>query len=500
MTCAHGTRGRRSGSGFFRAAVLSAALLLAPLASAGEDRPAVSPVRIGHEIDPHILFEVAFPLNELQPASWTPAQQKEIAYLAERLRKDNRIFLLIHVTVDPIGRTADNERLALDTARAVAERLRNSGVRQDRMLIVPGDEDAALFEEPRWDAFARRQKVTIRGLQGGPWLLRRETPKVVREELPPEGEIALLEPAEGTTDRARHLLRGTVDESVHTVSVVIGPETKTVAVYGGKFEVPVSLGPGDNRIMVTGLDAYGRALRAARRVRYDPPKPTILLASPSPGAVVDITRSPVITVRGTIRSKNPLRNASLIQNDIPIDFRVRPDGSFEQIAALITDEDTFKVEARDEEGWTGISEVRKVTARGIAERPLMGILYWDEDDVDLDLHVTDAFGHHTYWDAPEILENAAAIPTGKLLLDNRNGYGPEVFVIERNDTGTFTFSADYYRGRKGCRAFLTIVLFAGSPSRKMVRIFGPIQMSPAKRNVPIVKVVLPSGTLVDPAK
>jgi hypothetical protein len=498
MTRASAIR-RRRGGGLFPAALLSA-VLLAPHTSAAYERTPVTPVPIGREIDPHILFETSFPLNELHPDSWTAAQRKEVAYMAERIRKDNRIFLLIQVVVDPIGRTEDNARWSLENAQVVAERLRESGVRRDRMLIVPGVEDASLFDEPRWDGFARRQKVTIRGLQGGPWLQRRETAVTLREELPPEGTVSLLEPVEGTTDHSRHTLRGTTEDTVRTVSIVIGKETKTVAVYGGKFEVPVSLAPGENRIVVTGLDAYGRALRAVRQVRYEPPKPSIELTSPLPGVVVDITRSPVITVRGTIKSSTPIRSATLIQNDIPLSIRVRPDGSFEQLAALITDEDTFKVEVGDKEGWTGVSEIRKVVARGVSERPLMAILHWDEDDVDLDLHITDATGHHTYWDAPEVLENASAIPMGILLLDNRSGFGPEVFTIEKNVSGVFTFSADYFRGKKNCRAYLTVVLFAGSPSRKMVRIYGPLEMSPAKRDVLLVQVSLPSGTILDLAK
>ena len=90
-------------------------------------------------------------------------------------------------------------------------------------------------------------------------------------------------------------------------------------------------------------------------------------------------------------------------------------------------------------------------------------------------------------DAPD------AIPEGKLWIDNRKGYGPEVFSLERDATGEYTLSAEYYRGKKPCRAYLTIVLFAGTPSRKLVRIYGPVILSRQKPAATIVRISLPSG-------
>ncbi|MDA8123287.1 MAG: hypothetical protein M0Z38_12085 [Deltaproteobacteria bacterium] len=472
-------------------------LLCAPQVAAPAERAAIYPGTPGPEIDSHILFETVFPLNELLPSRWTAAQRKEVAYILERMKKDNRIFILLQVAIDPIGRKEDNERMGMEISQAIADRLRESGIRRDRILVVPAAVDVRLFDEPRWGGFAGRQKAVIRGLRGGPWLQVRETPVTFREELPPEGVIRIIDPVEEKTDHARHVLRGTAAEGVRTVSISVGQETKTATVYQDGFEAPVSLQAGVNHIVVTGLDPYGRALRASREILYTPPKPSIVLTSPPAGSVVDITRSPVVAVRGKIRSRNPLATAYLIQNDIPLRLRIGEDGSFEQPAALITDEDVFTVEAQDLEGRTGVSEQRKVGARGIAERPLMAILYWDEDDIDIDLHIVDAKEFHTYFDAPDIYESATAIQEGKLLLDNRKGFGPEVFTIDRNVPGVFTFSAEYYRGKKACRVYLTVVLFAGSPSRKIVRVFGPIVLSPAKRTARLVQVSLPGGNIVE---
>jgi hypothetical protein len=362
------------------------------------------------------------------------------------------------------------------------------------MLVLPGREDPRSLEERRLSGFSGHQKVEITGFLGSGWLRRRPAPEVKREvDLPRPTEIVLIEPSVETTDRSNHMLRGKTDSSIGIVSVTIGEEARTVTVRDGAFEAPISLRAGENPILVTGLDPFGRPVRAARTVRYVPPRPTIEIVSPEAGAVTDVTRSPVVVIRGSIRSRTPLRAAFLIQNSIPRNIRVREDGTFEQPAILMTEEDTFQVEALDTAGQAGTSVVRLAPARGAPDRPLMAILHWDEDDVDLDLHVTDPSGNHTYFDAVDPLEAPGAVPEGKLWIDNRKGYGPEVFSLEMDAPGEYTLSAEYYRGKKPCRAFLTLVLFAGTPSRKLVRIYGPVTLSPQEAVAPILRVSLPSG-------
>lgn len=478
-------------------AIAACAALSAFPGVTGAGRTPVLPALSGVDLSLPILFETAIPLNELPAEGFSERQIREIHYFAERMKNDERIFLLIEASVDPIGNRKENELFAADAAQAVAERLRAAGIRADRMLALKGRVDEGLFDERRWDGFPRRQVVLIRGMQGGPWLVRREVPAAVREELPPEGSIRIAEPPEGRTDRSRHVLRGTTDESVTSVAVALGGETRTAAVYRGAFETPISLRRGENRIVVTGLDRFGRALRAVRTVTYVPPRPSIEITAPEPDAAVDVTRSPVITVRGLIRSRTPLRTAYLIQNDFPRPLRVRADGTFEQRAVLVTESDRFAVEGIDEAGEVGVSEERRVTAAGLAERPLVAVLHWDEDDVDLDLRVADARGRESGFDAPDVMRSASAVPGGRLWFDNRDGYGPEAFSIERAAEGRFTFTARYYRGRKACRAYLTLVLFAGSPSRRLVRTFGPIPLSPARRDAPVVRVALPSGEITE---
>ncbi len=484
-----------------RILAIAAAFSLYPAASQAVSwRIPVTDVPPGFSVPANdIVFEYTVPLNELRPSGWTDRQQKKINGFRDRMRQRDELFLLIRVSLDPIGRTAENGILADDVGQAVAIRLVAVGIPSDRILIVPGREEKRPLGEPRLPGLRPYRKVEIIGLLGGDWLRRpKPAPVVVRKpDPPPPVGTVLLEPSEGTTDRANHTLRGTTDPSIGTVTVAIGREARTVSVAGGAFEGPISLRPGENLIVVTGIDRFGRTVRTSRTVRYNPPRPTIDIASPAENTVIDVTRSPVVVVRGSIRSRTPLKEAYLIQNDIPRKIHVREDGTFEQSAILVTEEDTFQVEALDVGGQTGISVVRPVRARGVADRPLMAILHWDEGDVDLDLHVSDPSGNHTYFDAADPLDAPGAIPEGKLWIDNRRGFGPEVFTIERDVPGEYDLSVEYYRGKKACRVYLTLVLFAGTPSRKLVRIYGPVILSPQSAAVTFARITLPSGTVRD---
>ncbi|GAB4241112.1 MAG: hypothetical protein OHK0028_19460 [Deltaproteobacteria bacterium] len=443
-----------------------------------------------------VVFRFTIPIDEIRPEGWTERQRGEIAYHREQMRKRDEIFLLIRCTVDAIGGRKENEGLAVDVAQAVAHRLREAGVPPDRILLLPGEEDPRSLGEAHIESTGRFRQVEITGVLGGGWLRRRPAPEVKQEvALPRPVEIRLLEPAGGTTDRANHMLRGTTDPSIRVVSVTIGQEARTATVLEGTFEVPVSLRPGENAIVVTGLDPFGRAVRAERTVRYVPPHPTIDILFPAEGSVTDISRTPVVSVRGAVRSGTAIREVYLIQNDIPRKIRIRENGSFEQPAILMTGEDRFQVEALDAAGQAGTSAVRTARIRGVADRPLMAILHWDEDDVDIDLHVTDRRGNRTWFDAPNSSEAPGAIPEGRLWIDNREGFGPEVFSLEEDVPGEYTVSAEYYRGKKPCRVFLTLVLFAGTPSRKLVRIYGPVTLSPREPSATFLRVSLPSGTV-----
>lgn len=458
------------------------------------------PVQAAERSDaPSILFESVIPLKELRLDGWTPAQQKEIAYLIERMKRDQRIFVTVRPLLDPIGDRAESDAVAMALARSVASRLKNAGIPGDRIIPMDPERDRSLFGERRWKNVGRFQKIVISAMQGGAWLsapaaAKQETVIVVKTQAVPKvGAIVIKTPVEGTTDRSSHRLTGTADSSIGSISVVVGREAKMATAYDGAFDVPIRLRKGMNRIVVSGLDAFGRSISATRNVDYDPPIPSIDLYSPEPGAVADLTRSPLITVRGRVNSRNDLRKVFIAQNGIPRQISFGEDNTFSWQAVLVGDEDLFALEAIDSNDEAGVSEERTVVARSIADRPLMAILHWDDGDADLDLHIRDEKGRHTFFEAKSPEESAQAIPGGKLWLDNRTGFGPEVFTLEKEFAGELTVSIRQHRGKAKSRAFLTLILDAGSPSRRRVRLFGPIDVAPGAEERPVVAVTLPAG-------
>ena len=114
---------------------LAAILVLAAPCPAGTGPAFLSSDLPGADLASNILFETTFPINELLPDVWTREQQQEILYFRERMKKDDRIFLIVQATVDPIGTGAENAQWGKAISLAVADRLRESGIRADRILL-----------------------------------------------------------------------------------------------------------------------------------------------------------------------------------------------------------------------------------------------------------------------------------------------------------------------------------------------------------------------------
>ena len=95
----------------------------------------------------------------------------------------------------------------------------------------------------------------------------------------------------------------------------------------------------------------------------------------------------------------------------------------------------------------------------VTERSLRAILYWETDANDVDLHIHDAHGGHS-WYSHKQLESG-----GELYADITTGYGPECFeVTGAADAGPYDIGVHYYRqGPMGYgMGFVQIVRFDGT--------------------------------------
>ncbi len=90
---------------------------------------------------------------------------------------------------------------------------------------------------------------------------------------------------------------------------------------------------------------------------------------------------------------------------------------------------------------------RSAIAKQLAQRKLTiatapstrFVLYWETDNNDVDLHITDAAGAHAFYSAPKLASG------GELYADVTAGYGPECFAIAGTPTGgPYRLALDYY--------------------------------------------------------
>ena len=69
---------------------------------------------------------------------------------------------------------------------------------------------------------------------------------------------------------------------------------------------------------------------------------------------------------------------------------------------------------------------------------------WETDGNDVDLHVRDRKGNHAYYEHREMTSG------GRLYDDITDGYGPEIFEVDRPNAGPYKLGVHYFaRGPEG---------------------------------------------------
>lgn len=91
---------------------------------------------------------------------------------------------------------------------------------------------------------------------------------------------------------------------------------------------------------------------------------------------------------------------------------------------------------------------------------LVVVLRWDTEESDVDLHVVDPFGDVCNWRHPR---NSV---DGRLQQDCIDGYGPEIYLLEKAVPGTYVVRANYFRPDPGrerplTKAHVTVIRNAG---------------------------------------
>jgi len=313
--------------------------------------------------------------------------------------------------------------------------------------------------------------------------------------------VLIVEPAAGTVDRAYQKVKALVESGSKTALLTVNGTSSLVAVQESRIDAPIVLERGRNRIEVMAWDETGSFGRDQVEVDYISPPPQIEIYRPRDGDLFDTTHSLVAEVSGKIQARSPLAEAFLFLNGIPRRIEVDGQGNFSQPVVLIRRSNRIKVEAFDIYGKTDTSKEVNVSTMNLAPKDLVVYLTWDQPGVDMDLHIRGPNGKHTYYAALDPVESSDAIPQGALDLDDKNGFGPEVYSMSGAVRGRYTIEARYHHSadNRPSEAQVTVVLYPAEPARRLTRIFGPRELGPAgSREWVVTQIELPEGIFTTP--
>jgi uncharacterized protein YfaP (DUF2135 family) len=312
----------------------------------------------------------------------------------------------------------------------------------------------------------------------------------------PGKNILILEPVSGTVDRAYQRVRAIVEGGSQTALLTVNGISSLITVKDSRIESDIVLDQGANTIEVMAWDSSGLYGRDSVDVSYISPPPEIDIHKPIDGEVFDTTHSLVVEVNGKIKTRTQLEETFLFLNGAARRIEVDEQGRFSQPVVLIQKNNRIKVEALDINGKTDTSEEITVKTINLAPKSMVVYLTWDQPGVDMDLHIRGPDGEHTYYAALDPVEDSEAIPQGALDLDDKNGFGPEVFSMSGDTWGLYSIEAYYHHSPENIssQAQVTVVLYPAEPARRVTRIFGPKKLDPHdNREWFVTEIELPGG-------
>ncbi|MDF2152097.1 PEGA domain-containing protein [Vibrio sp. CAU 1672] len=163
----------------------------------------------------------------------------------------------------------------------------------------------------------------------------------------------------------------------------------------------------------------------------------------------------ILIVRGQVdNALSPTRMIASIngnESTVPVDGN----GRFEAVFSLLSGENQLQFRSTNSQGKSYVSPL--ITVKNVEEmamlrslsalgsqaseaqaRELKAVLTWSSNDTDVDMHVYDHLGNHTWYGELD------GIPNGILDHDDVDGYGPETFSMLQPIPGSYQFKLHYY--------------------------------------------------------
>lgn len=434
------------------------------------------------------------------PVGWSAQEASEseknrLESIGVDLKKDPTLQVRVTGHTDTFGAKKENLAIGFYYAQTVARQLESVfGFDRGNIIIdSAGEMEPQVVHGSSRSQASNRRVVVSMNKQGS------ETVQIVPEPTSPDKRVLIMEPSPGKVNRAYQRVKAIVEGDSSTALLTVNGMSSLIAVQDARVDTEVVLSNGENIIELMAWDRSGQFGRDSVAVTYIPPPPQVELFHPRDGDIFNTTLSPVVKVRGRVLSTSPLKETFLFLNGSPRRINVTPGGNFNQSVVLIREINTMKIEALDLFGKTTTSPEITVQTENMSPREMVVFLTWDKPDVDLDLHIWGPERKHTFYGALDPYESSQAIPGGALDLDDRDGFGPEVFSFADGLEGVYTIGARYHHSFEGepCQAQITVVLNPAEPARRVTRIFGPYTLSPGEaENWTATRLSMPEGSFL----
>ena len=311
--------------------------------------------------------------------------------------------------------------------------------------------------------------------------------------------VSITSPGAGKAARSYQKITGKVGGGIAKAFLRVNDDTQVVTVTGGAFEAYGMLKPGLNTITALAWDLDGNLGKDSIKVFLDPPASAanVKILKPAPGAEFDITWDRVITVEAACADKT-VTEGVLSVNNLPMRVLFKA-GVMRQETALLPGANEIRVEAALPGGRSSLSDTVRVDTFDARPKDLVAVLTWDNAYADMDLHVWDSFGHHTFNEAKDDSLSDAAIPRGSLDMDRKGDFGPEVFSMEAAEPEVYKLFVNDNPTLKasGGKAYLRVLLYGEEPSRRIMRGFGPMRLGKDSPAWEAAIVKMPEGVFFD---
>jgi len=434
------------------------------------------------------------------PFGWAASEASDsvrsrLMGMRKDLEKDPTLHVRVTGHTDTFGSSRENLAIGYYYAQTVARQLESTfGFDRTRIIIVSaGETEPQIRHGSSKDQSANRRVVIALDKPGF------EVIEPVPEMDSPDKRVLIMEPSPGNVNRAYQRVKAIVEGDSSTALLTVNGVSSLIAVQDARIESEVVLNNGENIIEIMAWNRSGQFGRDSVTVFYIPPPPQVELFHPKDGDSFNTTLSPVVKVRGRVLSTSPLKETFLFLNGSPRRINVTPGGNFNQSIVLIREINIMKIEALDLFGKTATSPEISVRTVNMSPKEMVIFLTWDKPDIDLDLHIRGPERKHTFYGALDPYESNQAIPGGALDLDDRDGFGPEVFSFADGLEGVYTVGARYHHSLDGepCQAQITVVLHPAEPARRITRIFGPYTLAPGnKESWTAARISMPDGTFL----